>query len=74
MENLFTTQLRQGGGTMAYQVVFDNEQYQFIPDGMQGSAFALKREHDEWHPVEPLPHEVQQQAVAALEQYLLQQH
>lgn len=74
MEDLFTTQLQQGGGTMAYRVVFDQEQYRFIPDGFEGNAFALKREHDEWHPVEPLPEAVQQQAVDALERYLLQQH
>lgn len=74
MEQLFTTQLNQGGSTMAYRVAFAEEQYHFIPDGMQGSAFALRREHDEWHPVEPLPEEVLQQAIAALEQYLLQQH
>lgn len=74
MENLFTTQLRQGEGTMGYRVVFADEQYHFIPDSMAGNAFALKREHDEWHAVEPLPEEVRQQAVAALEKYLLQQH
>lgn len=74
MENLFTTQLRQGGGTMGYRVVFADEQYQFIPDGHDGNSFAIKREQDEWHPVSPLPDEVQQQAIAALEEYLLQQH
>lgn len=74
MENLFTTQIAQGAGAMNYQVVFEQEQYRFIPDGFAGSVFALKREHDEWHPLEPLPEGVQEQAVAALEQYLLSQH
>jgi hypothetical protein len=74
MEDLFTTQLNQGGGTMAYRVVFANEQYQFIPDGFAGSSFGIRREHDEWHPVEPLPEEVKDQAIDALERYLLSQH
>lgn len=74
MEELFTTQLSQGAGTMAYRVVFDQEQYRFIPDGFEGTAFGIRREHDEWHPVEPLPDALRQQAVDALERYLLQQH
>ncbi len=74
MEDLFITQLSQGAGTMAYRVVFDQEAYQFVPDGFEGDSFAIKREHDEWHAVEPLPDEIKQQAVDALERYLLQQH
>ncbi|OLY91024.1 hypothetical protein SAMN05444008_113101 [Cnuella takakiae] len=74
MEELFTTQISQGAGSMAYRVVFDQEQYQFIPNGFEGSSFAFRREHDEWHPVEPLPETVQDQAVEALEKYLLSQH
>lgn len=74
MEDLFTTQISQGAGTMAYRVVFDQEAYRFIPDGFEGSSFAFRREHDEWHPVEPLPETVRDQAVDALEKYLLSQH
>lgn len=74
MEDLFTTQLSQGGGTMAYRVAFADEAYHFIPDGFEGDAFALKREHDEWVPTGPLPDGIKQQAIAALEGYLLQQH
>ena len=74
MEDLFTTQLQQGGGSMGYRVVFEEEAYRFIPDGDAGNAFALKREHDEWHAATPLPEEVKRQAIDALERYLLQQH
>jgi hypothetical protein len=74
MEDLFTTQLQQGGGSMGYRVVFEEEAYRFIPDGDAGNAFALKREHDEWHAATPLPEDIKRQAVDALEQYLLQQH
>lgn len=74
MEDLFTTQLTQGSGSMAYRVVFEDEQYRFIPDGFNGSSFGIRRAHDQWEPVEPLPEEVQQQAIQALESYLLSQH
>lgn len=74
MEDLFTTQLSQGGGTMAYRIVFENEAYHFIPNDFDGTSFALKREHDEWITVEPLPDAVKLQAAAALDNYLLQQH
>ena len=74
MEDLSTTQLQQGGGSIGYRVVFEEEAYRFIPDGDAGNAFALKREHDEWHAATPLPEDVKRQAIDSLERYLLQQH
>jgi hypothetical protein len=74
MEDLFTTQLHQGGGTMGYRVVFEDEQYRFIPDRSEGDSFGIRRAHDEWQPVEPLPDDLQRQAIDALETYLLSQH
>ena len=72
MEYLFSTHIRN----IPYRVVFDKERYTFLPDADQGgaSAFSLVREHDEWVDRDPLPEEIKQQAVEALDNYLLKQH
>ncbi len=76
MEALFSTQIAMEKETAVYRVVFENEQYNFIPDGSGGRlpAFSLKRENDEWHEQDQLPPGIKAQAIEALEKYLLQQH
>ena len=76
MENLFTTSVNVERQTVKYLVQFDHENYHFIAQDIKGSYpdFSLRREHDEWVLVNPLPEEVKKQAVDALEGYLLRQH
>jgi hypothetical protein len=72
MEYLFTTHI----GNNPYRVVFDKEQYLFLPDADQKniSPFSFRREHDEWHEQELVPEEIRNEAVEALDKYLLKQH
>lgn len=58
-----------------YKVEFGNEEYLFQPvNGNENVSFSLRREHDEWHGAEDLSPETRQEAVDALEKYLLKQH
>jgi thioesterase domain-containing protein len=74
MEDLFTTELDLNGKQERYQVVFDQEKYQFRPDDQSMPSFALRREHDTWIPEGLDQNELCQKATNALEAYLLQQH
>lgn len=76
MEHLFQTNIPVNNRSTVYNVDFDHEQYVFTAGQGQGefSKFALRREHDEWHELQPLPAELKQQAVDALENFLLKQH
>ena len=58
-----------------YKVEFGTEEYLFQPvNGNENVSFSLRREHDEWHGAEDLSPEIRQEAVDALEKYLLKQH
>jgi len=72
MEYLFSTHIQNN----PYRVVFDKEQYLFLPDADQktGSSFSFKREHDEWHEMQSLSEEIKNQAIEALDRYLMKQH
>lgn len=76
MKDLFSTNLLIDGQSKTYRVVFEQEQYRFIPAERASSsqAFSLQREHDEWQSTEVLTADIKKQAVEALEKYLLQQH
>ena len=76
MEDLFTTHIIIENEDVNFRVMFDQEKYVFLSEGNSKtfSSFAIKREHDEWHDEQALDPQVREQAVAALEKYLMQQH
>jgi hypothetical protein len=76
MESLFSTNIKTYDKNVVYQVYFDQEKYIFSPDEKDNQlpSFSFKREHDEWHDMQPLPPELKMQAINALENYLLAQH
>ncbi len=75
MQNLFTTTINIHSKNLAYRVVFDHEQYKFIPETPDASApsFSFKRENDTWHDQDNMAADVKQQAIGALENYLMAQ-
>lgn len=75
MENLFSTNLTVNNHNVNYRVIFENEKYVFIPEAenKEFSRFSFKRQHDQWVGQEPLPTEIKDQAIDALEKYLLKQ-
>lgn len=76
MEDLFSTNIDVNNENVNYRVIFDNEKYVFLSEANNKSypSFSFKREHDQWLDQELLPSEIKQQAVEALETYLLRQH
>ncbi len=76
MDFLFTTTLTLDERDVIYEVHFDNEKYNFSPEvnAAKSPSFSFKREHDEWHEQETIPAQLRQQAINALENYLLAQH
>jgi len=76
MEELFSTNIEVSGENVNYRVVFDNEKYIFKSDaGNTGlDSFSFRREHDEWTDEASLPSEIKNQAINALDKYLMQQH
>lgn len=74
MEALFTTSIIINGQTQAYTVAFKEEAYHFTPDGGAGTPFQLRRADDEWKLEGNLAPIAKEQAVSALEHYLLSQH
>jgi hypothetical protein len=74
MEPLFTADIIIEGQNRLFNITFHDEQYHFSPDAGTGKAFSIKRENDEWKVTGTLAPIAQQQAVSALEHYLLSQH
>jgi hypothetical protein len=76
MEDLFSTNIAVNNENVSYRVIFDNEKYVFLSEANNKAfpSFSFRREHDEWLDQELLPTDVKQQAVDALEKYLLKQH
>ena len=76
MEDLFSTNIAVNNENVNYRVIFDNEKYVFLSEANNKAfpSFSFRREHDEWRDQELLPTDVKQQAVDALEKYLLKQH
>lgn len=74
MEDLFWTTLNANGVPGDYHIVFEAEEYRFYQQGSLEPAFAFRREHDEWRAADAASEAVKDEAVDALETYLLQQH
>lgn len=74
MEPLFTADIIVNGNYKLYNVFFHDEQYHFEPEDGTGQPFHIRREDDEWKVNASLAEIAQQQAVSALEHYLLSQH
>lgn len=74
MDTLFTTSIIINGETQEYGVRFQNEVYQFTPNGGNGTPFSLRREDDAWKLEGDLAPIAKGQAESALEHYLLSQH
>ena len=75
MENLFSTNIAVNNQNVNYKVIFDKEKYVFISEtgNKELSRFSFKRLHDQWVDQELLPTEIKDQAIDALENYLLKQ-
>ena len=74
MEDLFWTTLSLDGKEAQYHIIFENEEYCFIPKGSSLAKYRFKREHDEWHAADSDSEKVKDSAVEVLEKYLLRQH
>jgi len=74
MEPLFSADIIVDGEYKLYNVFFQNEHYHFEPEDGEGAAFHVKREDDEWKTIGSLAPIAQDQAISALEHYLLSQH
>lgn len=76
MENLFSTTIGINGKNINYRVVFNDDKYIFISEAEQSefSTFSFKRENDQWMDQELMPPGIKNQALDALEKYLLTQH
>lgn len=74
MEDLFWTTLNLDGSKKAYHIIFENEQYCFIPKDTSLANYCFRREHDEWHAIDAASEEIKDDAVEALEKYLMKQH
>jgi hypothetical protein len=76
VEDLFSTKITVNHKSLGYRVIFDNENYVFLPDtdNQAASTFSFKREHDYWVSQDLVTQEIKEQAVDALDKYLLKQH
>ena len=74
MEPLFSADIIVNGDYKLFNIFFHDEQYHFEPEDGLGPAFHVKREDDVWKAVGFLAPIAQEQAISALEHYLLSQH
>lgn len=74
MEDLFWARLNANGQPGDYHIVFENEAYRFYQQGSLEPAFVFRRQHDEWQAADAASEAVKDEAVDALEKYLLRQH
>lgn len=75
MDKLFSTDIIINNNNVPFQVNFVNEAYVFTPNSTGiHHQFSLRREHDEWIASSDLAGDVKNQAVEALDKYLLKQH
>ena len=74
MEDLFWTTLSLNGAQKEYHIIFEEEEYRFVPKESSETGYRFKREHDEWIAADAASEEVKDAAVDALEKYLLRQH
>ncbi|MDB5205439.1 MAG: hypothetical protein JWR72_514 [Flavisolibacter sp.] len=74
MEDLFWTILPVDGRQLEYHIIFENEEYCFVPKDSFRATYKFKREHDEWHAADAASEAIKDEAVDALEKYLMRQH
>lgn len=74
MEDLFWTRLNANGQPGDYHIVFENEEYRFFLQGSLTPSFVFRRSHDEWQATDAPSEAVKDEAVEALDKYLLRQH
>lgn len=74
MENIFWTTLSLNGQETEYHIIFEEEEYRFVPKEPAMATYRFKREHDEWLAGDDASEKVKDIAVDALERYLLSQH
>lgn len=76
MESLFITNINVEDKNASYHVYFDHEKYIFLPEPKEEGlpTFSFKRENDEWHDQDQVSSNLKDQAVDALENYLMKQH
>ena len=74
MEDLFWTTLSLNGKDAEYHIIFEDEEYRFIPKETSMATYKFRREHDEWHAVDKASEGVIDMAEEALEKYLFRQH
>lgn len=75
VEDLFSTNITVNSKSTKYHVIFDDERYIFMPEADNTDwSFSFKREHDEWINQELVSQEIREQALEALDRYLLKQH
>jgi hypothetical protein len=75
MDTLFTANIIINGQNKSFDVSFAHDEYIFKPtdtDGME--TFSFSRQDDEWKTHGNLNEIEKQQAISALEHYLLSQH
>lgn len=73
MDTLFTTELENNGRSETFHVSFHDEKYIFQAQN-SNMHFSIRREEDEWHPVEPIDEQLKNAATEKLDKYLLSQH
>ena len=74
MEPLFTADIIVDGENEAFDVFFHNDSYHFKPENGRAEFFSISRINDAWKVQGTLAEIAQQQAIAALDRYLLSQH
>jgi hypothetical protein len=73
MDTLFTIELDINGRTETFQVSFHDDKYIFQSQN-SNLHFSIRREEDEWHPVESIDDQLKNAATEKLDNYLLSQH
>ena len=74
MEDLFWTTLPIEGKEAEYHIIFENEEYRFIPKESSMATYKFRREHDEWQAVDEASEKIIDIAEEELEKYLFRQH
>lgn len=74
MEDLFWTTLSLNGSQKEYHIIFEDEEYRFVPKESSQPSYSFRREHDEWLAADSESEKVKESAIEALEKYLLRQH
>ena len=76
MEDLFSTNIAVNNENVSYRVTFDDEKYVFLSEAESKSfpSFSFRREHDQWLDDDLVPDDIKEQAIGALDRYLMKQH